>query len=207
MLIDRIQRLVLYLLFSLFIGVNVVKAQNTNNPPPLNPPSTWPAPEAVPPGFATPPAGNLTPTPPGGGEPLFSPEASEGFDYFDEEEDFGGFGGGSSGKGSGSGSSGKSSFKRVDPSTAPVCKLWTNSLLGSATFSDKGSCEYELDRKVDQGKSSIEEMYDRIERYKLKKVIDGGLKSREEAGKYDVSFQSLRRTLQEATKSGCQCKD
>ena len=199
-----------------FLGSQSGWTQNDRSPPPLNPPGapTWPTPEPVPPGFAP------APTPPGavtpgfgtGNEPYFGtgePSAPGEFDYFSDEEDFsGGWGGGGAGGGGGGGKGqGKSSFKLVEPSTAPTCKKWGNPLLGPTTFAEKGNCDFELERHIDQGKASIEELYDKIERFKLKKVIRGELKSRNEANRYQVSFQSLQKTLQEASKKGCTCKD
>jgi hypothetical protein len=74
------------------------------------------------------------------------------------------------------------------------------------TFPDLSSCEFELEQKVDRGYASIEALYDRLEFYKLKKVIQGDLKDRQDAAKYDVRFDSLRSSLQQAQRTGCSCK-
>lgn len=154
----------------------------------------WAAPSPTP---SAPPSG-------GEGDSFFVPvqPPSEGFDYFEDEEEEAP---GSSGGGR-SGAEGKSSFKLLQRPVESACRKWGNSLLGATSYNDKTSCEFELEKKVDQGRASIEELTDKIERFKLKKVIRGELKSRSEAGKYDVNFASLQKALEEASQGGCSCQ-
>jgi hypothetical protein len=199
--------------FFILMGTATAFAQASNNPPavvptpdpwggavPQTPPGVAPAP-AVP--GAVPPSGVPAP----GSDSFFVPTdpGMGGFDYFEDEEDPWG-GGGSTGGSGGSQREGKSSFKLLSPTKERACTKWGNNLLGPATFSDKSICEAELDRKVDQGRASIEEMNDGIERFKLKKVIRGDLGSRNEARKYDITFESLRKALENASASGCTCQ-
>jgi hypothetical protein len=158
--------------------------------------SSAPAPEPS----AAPPAGGAT-----GGDSFFvpvQPPTQEGFDYFDDEEEGGGGGGRSGG---GAGREGKGSFRLLKESSASRCKKWGNALLSAESYTDKTSCELALDKKVDAGKASIEELTDKVERFKLKKVIRGELESRTEAKKYGVSFVSLQKALDDAAQSGCTC--
>ncbi|MFH1262493.1 MAG: hypothetical protein V1495_03480 [Pseudomonadota bacterium] len=172
-----------------------------SNPPTATggyPPWASSAPASEP--TAAAPAGGAT-----GGDSFFvpvQPPTSEGFDYFDDEEESGDGGGRSGG---GSGREGKGSFRLLKESSADRCKKWGNSLLSGESYTDKTSCEMALDKKVDAGKLSIEELTDKIERFKLKKVIRGELGNRNEAKKYDVSFLSLQKALDDAAQSGCSC--
>ncbi len=172
----------------------------------LPPAGFAPAPMPVQPGTQVPP-GMPAPAP---GTPYtdgsyFVPvQPSPGYDYFEEEDE-------GAGAPVDNGTSGphqtKDSFRLVDKPTRDICKKWSNSLLGPTTFPDRGRCEIELGRKVDQGYSSIDDMYDRIELFKLKKVIRGDLKDRAEARQYSVTFDSLRKALQDASHKGCSCLD
>jgi hypothetical protein len=175
-------------------------------------PPAWVTPAPGAPGYTPPasqdpnqpyqyPAPGTTPPAPGGA-------ASGGYDYFEDEDDYY-----DSGIDSGSGGGGggrhevKDNFKLVTRPNKPVCKRWGSSFLGPVTFSDLSSCEFELEQKIDRGYASIDTLYDRVEFYKLKKVIQGELKDRQEAAKYDVKFDALRNSLRQAQKSGCICKE
>jgi hypothetical protein len=131
-------------------------------------------------------------------------QPSPGYDYFEDEED-----NSSAPRDTGGGGSHqtKDSFRLVDRPRREVCKKWGNSLLGPSSFSDRTRCEFDLGRKVDEGYASIDDTYDRIELFKLKKVIRGEIKSRNDARQYSVSFDSLRKALSEAAHDGCSCLD
>lgn len=196
------------LIFGMLCVVETSWAQDAQIPPPLNPDTP---PWAMPPGYGTP-----TPTPPPGAgrggttDSFFVPvqPSPDGFDSFDDES--GSFRGSSSSGRSRRGRStreGKSSFKLVEPLDQKVCRAWGSSLLGPTTFADRGTCEFALEREVDSGKAAIEELYDNIERFKLRKVIRKEIRDRKEAEKYKVKFSALRNTLQTAARNGCECQD
>jgi hypothetical protein len=155
-------------------------------------------------GSSAPAAPGVTPPPTGGGDSFFVPvqPPSEGFDYFDDEEEMGDGGGGGGG---GTRREGKSSFKLLEQSHTPTCRKWGNTLLGTESYGDKTSCEFELEKRIDAGRASIDDLTDKIERFKLKKVIRGELKNRAETKKYDVQFTGLLKALDEASQSGCHC--
>ncbi len=160
-----------------------------------------------PPGFAPIPT-EAAPIPAPEGQPspfqddsYFIPvEPSAGFDQFQDEDD--GYGG----RSGGGSREAKDSFKLVREPKAR-CREWRSDFLGATAFPDRGRCEFELRRKVDSSVSSIDSLVDRVELFKLKKVIKGELKSRQEAAKYSVSFDSLRRAIDDAAKKGCTCQD
>ncbi len=163
------------------------------------------------PGDATvppiPPAGGGF-APPGGDGGYYAPSSpSPGFDYFDEEDEGGGgYAGGAAAGGGEARGPVKDSIKFVGHPGRESCKNWGNALLGPTTYSDRNTCEFELNQKVDRSSASIEDAYDQVELLKLKKVIHGDLANRVEANKYNVSFDSLKKALQEASKKGCTCQ-
>ena len=211
------------LFFAAFLLSGELMAQETVVPPydPTPPPPAW---DNRRPGFApdtTNPYGqqkkpDLGKTPgqsqyPYEDDSYFVPvdPPSGGFDYFDDEEDpyksspstsygLGGAGGARKHEV-------KDSFKLLEGSSANSCKSWGNSLLGPSKFQDKIACEFELDKKVERGLASTNYVYDRIEFIKLRKVIRRELPSREEAKKYEVSFDSLQDSLKSVSRQGCQC--
>jgi hypothetical protein len=214
--------LALFLLNATLVG----GAWAQDAPAPLyTPPPAWNAAPEAPPGFAPAPAPPQQPgqqpfqqaqpgVPPAGDDgSYFVPvQPAPGFDYFEEED--GGAGGYDGGQYAGDGDSGgggshvvKDSMKFVDRPARDTCKKWGNSFLGPTTFTDRTRCDAELDRKVDQGYASIDDLYDKVELYKLKKVIKGELKSRAEAKQYSINFDNLRQTLSEAARKGCSCQD
>ncbi|MFH1018962.1 MAG: hypothetical protein V1798_12400 [Pseudomonadota bacterium] len=199
-------------IFTAFFLLAATGSAQTQDNPTYVPPPYGAQPGVPPSGFAPAPV----PAQPGAQPPATAPGApytdgsyfvpvqpSPGYDYFEEEDE------GSSGAPAGSGGGGthetKDSFRLVDRPTHDVCRKWGNSLLGPTTFPDRSRCEFELGRKVDQGYSSIDDMYDRIELFKLKKVIRGDLKDRSEARQYSVNFDSLRKALDDASHQGCAC--
>jgi hypothetical protein len=126
---------------------------------------------------------------------------SEGFDAFeDEEEDSGSIRGGGR---RGAGPEGKESFKLIQRPREPGCGRWSNPLMDTS-YDDKTNCEFDLEQKVDRGKASIEELTDRIEREKLKGVIRKDV-DKGKVGKYEVRFDGLQKTLDDAMRAGCKC--
>lgn len=168
--------------------------------PPLNPPdAAWP----------TPPVGGIPPPPMPGTDgvppPGAIPPPTGTFEPFDfgGEEDGGGFGGSGSG---GNGREGKNSFQMVSPTAPrPDCDRYGNDVLGARTFEDYGSCNNELEKRMDRLRGDIDEVFDRFERQKLKTVIRGNL-SRKEAADYKLEFPKLRQQTLQAAKKGCVCR-
>ncbi|HLG18606.1 MAG TPA: hypothetical protein VI895_02180 [Bdellovibrionota bacterium] len=172
-------------------------------------PPAWVTPAPTAPGFVPNPQDPTQPFPPPTAVPpaVGNPNGGTGFDYFEDEDDFYDPGYDSSAGGGGGKHEVKDSFKLVERPTAPVCKRWGSSFLGPIRFPDLSTCEFELEQKIDRGSASIDTLYDRVEFYKLKKVIQGDLKDRQEAAKYDIRFDALRSSLREAARSGCTCKE
>ena len=171
----------------------------------------------VPPSLATPPPAG-SPASPSESQPSPAPYDSDsyfvpvqpnpGFDYFEDEEDSY-----SSPYSSGSSSSSrrnrpaKDSFQFVEPSSRGACRTWGNPLLDSRTFSDRIDCENTLEDTVDRGIGAMDDVYDHVERWKLKKAIRGDIRDRAEVQKYHVDFEKLRETLRASSKEGCTCRD
>ncbi len=187
-----------YVVFCLAgLAAATATAQSDEDYPPLNPssPVPWVTPESTPePGKGAP----TQPDSPVPGAPGMIP-SPEGLDFFDDDDD-----GGSSGSAE---REGKNSFVLVNPPQASACKQWGHPLLDSASFIDLGNCNFRLERRIDRGTASVEKLHDRIERLKLKKVIQGELPNRAKARSYAIGFDQLLRTLKGAAKSGCLCID
>lgn len=137
------------------------------------------------------------------GDSFFIPvkPPSEGFDYFDDEEKPSPR---SRGRDRKSGAEGKASFKLLERTEAARCENWGSGLLDNA-YSDRTSCEFELEKRTDEGRAWIEELVDKVERTKLRKVMHHQLASRAEAAKYEVKFDDLSKTLDQAIEAGCKC--
>jgi hypothetical protein len=126
---------------------------------------------------------------------------SEGFDSFEDEEEEPS---GSLSRGRRGGGEGKESFKLIERPKEPSCGKWRSGYL-EAEYDDKTNCEFELERKVDEGRAAVEELTDRIERAKLKKVIRHEV-PKKETTRYEVKFNALQKTLDEALQKGCVCQ-